>query len=160
MKDNTKLNTFLCAIIIALCGIIGVLCYFVFGDGIRFKETEVRTRDVVEKPVEHEVPTKPKVKKTAKVDDAKPIYVMGEDGEAARRNYTTGVSIESEAKSDSTSDKGRKVLFIGNSRSGVYHYPNCSGVAKMAEYNKVPLYSREEAESGGFTLHKGCPRSF
>lgn len=159
MKDNTKLNTFLCAIIIALCGIIGVLCYFVFGDGMSFKETEVSTRGIVEKPVEDEAPAKPKVKKTAKVYDVKPIYVMGEDGEAARRNYTNGISVESEAKGYSTSDKGRKVLFIGNVSSGVYHYPNCSGVAKMAEHNKVPLYSKEEAESG-YRLHGGCPRNF
>ena len=47
-------------------------------------------------------------------------------------------------------------VYIGNSSSKKFHYPDCSSVADMAEKNKVPLYSREEAIAQGYAPCGRC----
>lgn len=176
MNDNTKLNTFLSAIIVSLCVVIGVLCYFVFGDDFQSVQPELRTRATAVQPVVEE-PAKPKPKKKAKVDDGKPIYVMGEDGEAARRgqigNNITVIRGDVPASASNTIRQeqfntatktakaeetyiGDETPMIGNKSSMIYHYPNCNGVAIMNEHNKIPM-TAGEAKRSGYRLHKGCP---
>ena len=45
--------------------------------------------------------------------------------------------------------------YIGNRNSMKFHYPDCQSVADMAEHNKVPLASREDAIALGY---KPCGR--
>ena len=46
--------------------------------------------------------------------------------------------------------------YIGNKNTGVFHYPTCSSVKKMANRNKVGLESKEEALSKGFRSCQIC----
>lgn len=46
--------------------------------------------------------------------------------------------------------------YIGNANSKKFHYSGCSSVARMREYNKVPLSSRDEAIARGFVPCKRC----
>lgn len=57
-------------------------------------------------------------------------------------------------KSKSTGDSSAN--YIGNANSMKFHYAYCSSVKKMADHNKVPLDSREEAIAGGYVPCKNC----
>ncbi len=46
--------------------------------------------------------------------------------------------------------------YIGNKNSGKFHYADCTSVAKMKEYNKVVLTSREQAISLGYEPCQIC----
>lgn len=48
------------------------------------------------------------------------------------------------------------VMYIGNKNSHKFHYPDCPGVAKMKDKNKVPLSSREEAIELGYDPCGNC----
>lgn len=56
-----------------------------------------------------------------------------------------------QAQSTPTLEDDTEYQYIGNRNSMKFHYPSCSGVSKMAEKNKVPLSSREEAISLGYS---------
>ena len=46
--------------------------------------------------------------------------------------------------------------YIGNRNSMKFHYPDCPSVADMAEHNKVPLASREDAIALGYKPCGSC----
>ncbi|MGV8083369.1 MAG: Ada metal-binding domain-containing protein [Coriobacteriia bacterium] len=46
--------------------------------------------------------------------------------------------------------------YIGNRKSKIFHYPDCSSVDDMKESNKVGLASREEAINKGYVPCKRC----
>ena len=46
--------------------------------------------------------------------------------------------------------------YIGNRNSMKFHYPDCASVADMAEHNKVPLASREDAIALGYKPCGSC----
>jgi len=46
--------------------------------------------------------------------------------------------------------------YIGNANTGVFHWPSCDSVNRMAERNKVCLGSREEAIERGFRPCQRC----
>jgi endonuclease YncB( thermonuclease family) len=46
---------------------------------------------------------------------------------------------------------------IGNTRSGIYHRPDCPNYADVAVGNRVPFGSAAEAEAAGYRLAKNCP---
>lgn len=46
--------------------------------------------------------------------------------------------------------------YIGNARSGIFHYDNCRYVYRMNESNKVYFSSRDEAVSSGYRPCKVC----
>ena len=48
------------------------------------------------------------------------------------------------------------VAYIGNRNSMKFHYPDCPSVADMAEHNKVPLVSREDAIALGYKPCGSC----
>ena len=47
-------------------------------------------------------------------------------------------------------------VYIGNRNSMKFHYPDCASVADMAEHNKVPLASREDAIALGYKPCGSC----
>ena len=53
-------------------------------------------------------------------------------------------------KEESTSNNEAST-YIGNKNSMKFHYPDCEGVRKMNPKNKVPIDTREDAISMGFT---------
>lgn len=55
---------------------------------------------------------------------------------------------------DTPSESPAEVQYIGNSRSGKFHYPWCSYLPEPQ--NQVMLYSYEEAMDGGFVPCKKC----
>ena len=48
------------------------------------------------------------------------------------------------------------VAYIGNRNSMKFHFPDCPSVADMAEHNKVPLASREDALALGYIPCGSC----
>ena len=49
-----------------------------------------------------------------------------------------------------------EAVYIGNRNSMKFHYPDCASVADMAEHNKVPLASREDAIALGYVPCGNC----
>jgi len=49
-----------------------------------------------------------------------------------------------------------QVAYIGNRKTMKFHRPDCDSVADMAEANKVPLWSREDAISMGYVPCGRC----
>lgn len=50
-----------------------------------------------------------------------------------------------------------EVTYVGNANSKKFHYPNCSSVSDMKEYNKVFFTcSREEVLAQGYEPCKRC----
>ena len=49
-----------------------------------------------------------------------------------------------------------EAVYIGNRNSMKFHYPDCPSVADMAEHNKVPLASREDAIALGYKPCGNC----
>ena len=48
------------------------------------------------------------------------------------------------------------VAYIGNRNSMRFHYPDCPSVADIADHNKVPLASREDAIALGYMPCGSC----
>ncbi len=46
--------------------------------------------------------------------------------------------------------------YIGNANTGKFHHASCDSVGDMQEWNKVPLYSREDAVRKGYIPCKRC----
>lgn len=53
-------------------------------------------------------------------------------------------------------EEQKEALYIGNRNSKKFHRPDCEGVARMKEENKVSFKSREEAVSAGYTPCSLC----
>ena len=49
-----------------------------------------------------------------------------------------------------------EAAYIGNRNSMKFHYPDCPSVAEMAEHNKVPLASRQDASALGYKPCGSC----
>jgi len=47
-------------------------------------------------------------------------------------------------------------LIRGNRRSMIYHWPGCPDYEKIAEHNRVPFASAEEAEKAGYRAARNC----
>ena len=60
---------------------------------------------------------------------------------------------DADAASKNTGDA---LNYIGNRRSGVFHYAKCQGVEMMNEKNKVPFDTREEAIKAGYKPCELC----
>ncbi len=70
---------------------------------------------------------------------------------------TSSNQIQTFAKPENTnSNENVEGNYIGNKNTGVFHYPTCSSVKKMADKNKVGLESKEEAISKGFRSCQIC----
>lgn len=74
-------------------------------------------------------------------------------------DYATGDShrddvSESDQLLDPTASTATE--YIGNASSHKFHYPWCDGVKSMAEHNKVPFSTREDAIEAGYTPCGSC----
>lgn len=47
--------------------------------------------------------------------------------------------------------------FVASKNSTKYHLPDCPGVRRIAEHNKIWFSSKEEAESLGYQPASNCP---
>ncbi len=45
---------------------------------------------------------------------------------------------------------------IGNINSGIYHWPGCSGYAKVAAHNRIVFNTIKDAETAGYRAAKNC----
>ncbi|MGI9952491.1 thermonuclease family protein [Moorellaceae bacterium AZ2] len=59
---------------------------------------------------------------------------------------------------DGAAEKQGGTLYIGNSRSKVFHLPTCEWAQKIAPQNRVEFGSREEAIKAGYRPCKVCGR--
>ena len=57
---------------------------------------------------------------------------------------------------ESAASPAIEAVYIGNRNSMKFHYPDCPSVADMAEHNKVPLASRENAIAQGYKPCGNC----
>lgn len=74
-------------------------------------------------------------------------------------NYATGDSHRDDvSESDQLLDPTASTApeYIGNASSHKFHYPWCDGVKSMAEHNKVPFSTREDAIEVGYTPCGSC----
>lgn len=69
--------------------------------------------------------------------------------EIASTTLTT--SLES---TESTRQEGK---FVGSKNGTKYHYPWCSGAARIKEENKIWFATAEEARRAGYTPAANCP---
>ncbi len=76
----------------------------------------------------------------------------GEEYTGSTPTPTDEPQITQEPDISATPDDKGEVTYIFNTRSMKFHYPDCSGVAKMAEHNKYEFYgTREEAIAAGYS---------
>lgn len=47
-------------------------------------------------------------------------------------------------------------LIRGNRRTRIYHWPGCPNYDEIAEHNRVPFETREEAERAGYRAARNC----
>ncbi len=59
-------------------------------------------------------------------------------------------------KSQSTKESDKSLSYIGNINSKKFHLSSCDGAMNMNEKNKVYFFSKEEAQSNGYTPCKSC----
>jgi len=48
-------------------------------------------------------------------------------------------------------------LIRGNKHSMIYHWPGCQNYDDIAQHNRVPFQTREEAERAGYRAARNCP---
>lgn len=48
-------------------------------------------------------------------------------------------------------------MYVASKKSTKYHLPDCPGVKKIAEHNKIWFISKEEAENMGYEPAGNCP---
>lgn len=61
------------------------------------------------------------------------------------------------APAETPSISGQSGLLVASKNSDKYHYPWCSGAARISEANKIWFQSKEEAERAGYKPASNCP---
>lgn len=80
-------------------------------------------------------------------------FEWGTNGTHVDTTHSSSSSSPTSTKSTSSSGSAK---YIGNANSGKFHTPDCRGVSRMAEYNKVFFSNRNDAINQGYTSCRMC----
>lgn len=158
MNNNAKLNTFLIAIIAVLCVVIAGFSYLVFGDASSKEMPNVSSMATAVAPAAPKAQEKSETKKQKPKDNrGGPVYVWGQDDRSATSGQVSNVQvIRGTNVNNGNNGIGDETYVVCNKRSGIFHYPNCAGVAIM-NHNNAERMTAGEAKIKGYRMHIGCP---
>lgn len=91
----------------------------------------------------------------SKIEESKPDLVIEQTLQTAQTIQTVQTSTKSPLTQ--TSQTGARGEYVASKNGTKYYLPNCSGVKRIAEANKIWFATKADAEARGLTPAANCP---